>query len=1393
VTGARQGRGGRRRALLLALALFVPAAAAPAAVFLWQEWLSPAARVTRLRAQAAAELHARRPAAAVERLLEARALAPADARVLVELGQAQQAAGDRRGAIAAYQAACRADEDDVEARLRLGWAALDAGEAALAREALAWLSDPVREGRVSSYAAGVALLGFQVDWRGGDAASAARRADGLLRGAPRMQQALVARSRAAVALGELDVARRLLSRAVEGAPDDPALRELLSRACEAAGDLEDARRALEAPGDAARAPALLLRRAELAALRRGAGAAEEVDAIAAQLPPDAAAPRTYAAGISAQLRGDAAGAAESYRRALQLSPGMVQARLRLATLLTERRDLASARAELESILGEDALSRPARLALARVRLLSGDPAGAAAEASRLLALSTRDAEAGVLLVAARAKEGRLSDAARAFEEIERREPGHPVVGLVRSLVFLATLDLERAPEGVTRLVAESADARDALEGLAAAEASRRQLADSLLSLRASIPAGAQGAGARVDLARRLAAAGRPDLAERDLEGALADDPTRMDARLLLAELAAARGEWTRAAAAARAVVEAAPEDLAARALLARALLASKDAPGALALAEGSPGAPAGGAVDAAAGASLVALARAGFAAAVEAGDLERAERRLDALAPIGITRTSTERAAAALALGLDDAARARLAVGPTSTAVLPEEQDAEWIAAALETARGDPAAAAVRARRAGLDGSVTRAVILVDAHLALGERRLALDAAERAAAAAEALRAAGSGWASGQTGPIARALSSWAREATPEDAARAGRPLHRLLVAARFGHRAAVLRLSSEALAPGMPRHPLPPLVAARALEDAGELPRAQEVLEAALAAHPRSLSLLEALGRVLVDRGEYEAAARLAVRAAAAAHEEATVRALLRMEGGRRSDARRSASPRRGPAPTERTADLSWVYGRDAGAIDDALALVFAGGDDALELGLGEVVIERLGRALETIARSRDVAAVEARARLYMGLAYERVRRLEAARRELEQVVALDPAAPEAIAAARAREGVLRARSGGRRPGATFEDASPLSPGAPLEDSLGVPGAAHVYRLEVTATARVVLSCRGPADAATLLVLARREARGPRVLKSAPLPPAAEARWELALAPAAYAVELRASGGVTVAPYRLSLAASTATASPEDEGEPNDDVAGARSLPAGGRVLGSAGPLADRDLFRVEAGTAGGALDLRVASRGGGAAVARLLEVGVLGEVVRKTLVAPSGTAVLVPGLVPPAGGILVEATGPESALVEYEVSVEPRPPRDPALAPLLAEPDDHPPSALAVPPLASGAPPRRYAGTLEPAGDRDLLRLPPGEVRVGVRAPRDLDIAVDVLAPSAEGGVEAVRTVRLGRGASGTVPLTAEGARVASGAALLLAVRAAEPSGSSGEEYEIELRPAR
>jgi tetratricopeptide (TPR) repeat protein len=270
---------------------------------------------------------------------------------------------------------------------------------------------------------------------------------------------------------------------------------------------------------------------------------------------------------NAQLGGDdAAGAAASLRRALQLQPSATRLRAQLATALARAGDTAGSQAE-ERLRGEGivAVDDPwlqqvaderrdavGRRAAGERLFLAGDFAHALVEFEAAVAAAPDDPEGRIGLGSALAKSGRWPEAADQYREALRRAPGH-ALGHFNLAVALQQLGQES--EGASRKRARE----EALEHYRAALDTDRGLDD-----------------ARLNLAHLLRRMDRCTEAEVEYADLLARNPARAAAASGLAACSARRGDYAGSLAVADRGLQAAPGNSSLQLTRARLLAAAPD-------------------------------------------------------------------------------------------------------------------------------------------------------------------------------------------------------------------------------------------------------------------------------------------------------------------------------------------------------------------------------------------------------------------------------------------------------------------------------------------------------------------------------------------------------------------------------------------------------------------------------------------------------------------------------------------------------------------------------------------------------------------------------------------------------------------------------------------------
>lgn len=264
--------------------------------------------------------------------------------------------------------------------------------------------------------------------RAGDAAAAARAAQGVLARAPDHHGALNLAGLAALQQGDAETAIARLTRAELLAPGQPIYPANLAAALRAAHRHADAasacRRALALrPGYRA---ALVTLGAAQFALEDHAGALDSYELALQRAGAEQAAEPDPADGEKALLyayRGDALrelgrvrAAVAAYEQALALEPERVETQVALADTLREAGDLAAAIERLRGILNEHPGHPPALLALGSALWEDGDAEGAIGACREAVAAQPEDAGARASLAGILASAGDVAAANAANRE-----------------------------------------------------------------------------------------------------------------------------------------------------------------------------------------------------------------------------------------------------------------------------------------------------------------------------------------------------------------------------------------------------------------------------------------------------------------------------------------------------------------------------------------------------------------------------------------------------------------------------------------------------------------------------------------------------------------------------------------------------------------------------------------------------------------------------------------------------------------------------------------------------------------------------------------------------------------------------------------------------------------
>jgi tetratricopeptide (TPR) repeat protein len=251
------------------------------------------------------------------------------------------------------------------------------------------------------------------------------------------------RGQRALEAGDWPAAIALLQRAVELAPDDPALRHRYGTALALGGDQAAARAEFETL--ARRWPGYEKGQYSLGLIKADAG--DSKGALTAFRRAVDAAPTFLEARLQLahllRRTGNAAAALPEYSQILAVDPRVVEARFGRAMALVRRRQFADARMELEE--GRRVHPEEIGFTLALARLLSAAPDAAVRDGVRAVSLvdgipeAQRRVEWGIVRAMALAEAGRFEEAAR----VQR--------AVVASLERGGSPDLARTQTGVLKL------------------------------------------------------------------------------------------------------------------------------------------------------------------------------------------------------------------------------------------------------------------------------------------------------------------------------------------------------------------------------------------------------------------------------------------------------------------------------------------------------------------------------------------------------------------------------------------------------------------------------------------------------------------------------------------------------------------------------------------------------------------------------------------------------------------------------------------------------------------------------------------------------------------------------------------------------------------------------
>jgi tetratricopeptide (TPR) repeat protein len=290
----------------------------------------------------------------------------------------------------------------------------------------------------------------------------------------------------------------------------------------------------------------------------------------------------YFAGLLLRA-GDSAAALERLTRAAELHPGHAPLHFHLGLAHYRNEDLDRAHDHFRRAVELAPGLVNARLGLARVAVARGDPAGALAELAPLAETATGDGAVHMHLAQVYRELGRHEDADREERRTERAaepaehdgfaEMSDPVrdevlkrEGVGSTALLLAARDLalqgrhDEALAAIERALEADPDSVSALVVSARWLAERGRIEEARGRLQRAVELDPRNAGVRSELATVHALAGRVDPAIAELEEALRLDPRLVAARVSLAGLLVRTGRLEEAAGQLREAHDALPDD-----------------------------------------------------------------------------------------------------------------------------------------------------------------------------------------------------------------------------------------------------------------------------------------------------------------------------------------------------------------------------------------------------------------------------------------------------------------------------------------------------------------------------------------------------------------------------------------------------------------------------------------------------------------------------------------------------------------------------------------------------------------------------------------------------------------------------------------------------------------
>jgi Flp pilus assembly protein TadD len=258
-------------------------------------------------------------------------------------------------------------------------------------------------------------------------------------------------------------------------------------------------------------------------------------------------PKDYSAhfylGLAYSLLGKDAEGIASYRKALELKPGLYEAELNAGTLLLRQKNPADALPLLAHAAEQKPDEFRPRALLARAQLETGSLEAAEASFRRALELDAKSAESELGLAQALARQEKLADAAPHYRRAAELDPQYR-----ESLLELAALyEKNRMPAEAIAIYREFPQNAEAQRQAGQLMMQSRQYNDAIPQLEAAYAKEATQSN-RVALAKALLFARQLEKAMPLLEQSVAAEPGNYDLRMMLAMALRDRKQFQGAAA-----------------------------------------------------------------------------------------------------------------------------------------------------------------------------------------------------------------------------------------------------------------------------------------------------------------------------------------------------------------------------------------------------------------------------------------------------------------------------------------------------------------------------------------------------------------------------------------------------------------------------------------------------------------------------------------------------------------------------------------------------------------------------------------------------------------------------------------------------------------------------